>query len=139
MTPSATKPSAAHRGERETPSEGRTQREAHDGRDDVAEVAADPVRAVRVAEPPRLDVGVEDREIGWMEDTVADAHQRGDGKEPSDPGREAREHRSAGQQRETGQQNGARSDAIDDESRGELREAARRVEHADQRCRGPRS
>ena len=54
----------AHHGERDAPVERRRQREAHDRRQRVAQVAADAVRRIRVAQAPRRDVGVQDREVG---------------------------------------------------------------------------
>ena len=69
-----------------------------------------------------------------MEHAVADAHQRGDRKQPADAGDEAREHRAAGGERQPREQHRARAEAVDGEARRELRDAARRVEDADQRA-----
>ena len=123
-----------HAGERETPAERRAEREAHDRRQRIAQVAADAVRAVRVAEPPRRDVGVEDREIGRMEHAVADPHQRDDRKEPADAGNEARDDDAAGGEGEPREEHRAGADAVDGEARRELRDAARRVVDADERA-----
>ena len=88
----------AHRGERHAPAVHRRDGEAHDRRQRVAQVAADAMRRVGVAQAPRRDVGIEDREVGRMKHAVAHAHQRDDRKQPVDAGRERRENRAAGEQ-----------------------------------------
>ena len=124
----------AHAGERDPPAESRAQREAHDRCQRVAQVAADSVRAVRVAEPSRRDARVEDREIGRVEHSVADSHERHDRKQPADAGDEARDDDAAGRERESGEQHRTRAEPIDGEPRQELRDAARRVVDGDERA-----
>ena len=64
------------------PAERGGEGEAHDRRQRVAQVAADAVRRIRVAQAPRRDVGVEDREVARMEHAVAHAHERDDREQP---------------------------------------------------------
>ena len=67
-----------------------------------------------------------------MEDAIADAHQRDDRKQPIRIGGECGEHGAAGEQSKPTEQHRPRAEAIDGEARGELRDAARAVEHAHQ-------
>ncbi|MFO1396675.1 MAG: hypothetical protein U1F48_06395 [Burkholderiales bacterium] len=124
----------AHAGERDAPVERGGEREAHERRERVAQVAADAVRRVRVAQAARRDVRVEDREVARMEDTVAHAHQRDDREQPVGIRRERRDERAAGGERQAAEQHRPRAEAVDDEARGELRDAAAGVEHADQQA-----
>ena len=123
-------PDGAHHQQRHTPAERRAQSEAHDRRERVTEIPADTVRRIRVAEPARRDVRIEDREIGRVEDAVARAHDRSARKEPPGVRRERRGERAAGEQAETCQQHGACAEPVDDEARRELHEAARDVKYA---------
>ena len=75
---------------------------------------------------------VEDREIGRMEHAVADAHHRRERIEPQESRHHPREQRAAADHRQPAEQYAARADAVDHDPRGELREPARRVEHAHQ-------
>ncbi len=111
------------------------QRKAHHRRERIAEIAADAVRAVRVAEAARRDVGIENREIGGVKHAVAHTHQRDDREQPRDAGRETRERRPAGEQCQAGQQYRSRPEAVHREAGGELRDVARGVVDADLRCR----
>ena len=124
----------AHARERDAPVERRRQRVAHDRRQRVAQVAADAVRRVRVPEAPRRDVGVEDREVARVEDAVADAHQGHDRKQPVRAGRQPDDRRAAGEQPQTAQQHRTRAETVDREACDELGDAARGIEHADQRA-----
>ena len=128
------KPGDAEDRQRRAPAERRTQRVAQDRRESVSEIAADPVRAVRVTEPLGRDVRVEDREIRGMEHAVADSHQRGDRIEPVDAGHEARDDRSAGEQAQSAKQHRTGAEAVDGESGRELRDAAREVKNAGERA-----
>jgi hypothetical protein len=123
-----------HRRERHAPAEERRETEAHDRRRCVADVAADAVRRVCVAEPARRDARVQDREVGGVEHAVAEAHQDDDREQPAHAGHERSEERAAGEQREAGEERGPRAEAVDEEPRGELRDARRRVERAHQRA-----
>ena len=120
-----------------TPANHAAQPITHDRRHRVAETASDPVRAVGVPQPPRCDVGVEDREIRWMEHPVAHTHDERQRKQPEDVGHEPGDERPAREQPDTAEQYRARAEPIDREACTELAEAARDVENADQRpqCR----
>ncbi len=132
-------PEYPHSGQGEAPAERRAEREAHDRREGVAKVAADSVRAVRMAQPPRRDIGIEDREIRRVEHAIADAHQRDDGKQPADAGHDARDDDPAGGERQPREEHRARAKTIDREAR--QRTARRRSPHSRRRpaCRGPHS
>ena len=120
--------------ERRAPAERGAGAVDDDRRDGVTQVAADAVRAVGVAKPLRRDVRVQDREVGRMEDAVADPHQRGDRIKPGDRRREPGEKCAAGQEPEAAQQHGTRAEAVDREAGGELRRATREIEGTGQRA-----
>ena len=90
--------------------------------------AADAVRRVRVAEPPRRDVRVQDREVGGMEHAVAHAHHSRDREQPADPGRPAKRAACRRPAAPAAEQHGSRTEPVDVEAGGELRQARGRVE-----------
>ena len=122
----------AHHDERPSPAERGAQTEADDRRQRVAEIAADAVHRIGVAEPLGVDVRVQDREIGRMEDAVANPHDRRGGKQPGRARGERCTERSRDQQRHARQQHRTRAEAIDRKSRSELRHAARGIKGSDE-------
>ena len=124
----------ADRQQRGAPAERAADTVAHDRGGGEAQAAADTVHAVRMPEPARVDVGVEHREVGRMENAVADAHQRGQREQPVDARNERRAQRAAGQKADSTQQDRPRAKTIDGETGRELTRAAGHVEHADQRA-----
>ena len=129
-------PRRAHRQQRGSPAEDVAQSVTDDGRKRVAQAAADTVRTVRVAESARSDVSIEHREIGRMKDSVANAHERGQGKQPDDAGNAAGKERTAGEQGEPAEEHGPRAKAVDGEARAKLAQGARNVKGAHQRAQG---
>ena len=89
-----------------------------------------------MTEAARSDVGIEHREIGRMEDSVADAHERGQRKQPDNAGNAAGQERTAGEQRQPAEEHGARTKAVDGEARAKLAQGARNVKGAHQRTQG---
>lgn len=87
-----------------------------------------------MAEAPRRDARVEDREIRRVEHAVADTHQHRDRIEPEDARGGAREDRAAREQPESAQEHGTSAVAVDGEARGELGEAAAEIEDSGQRA-----
>ncbi len=124
-------PDDAHCAQRNAPSERGAQPETHDWRERIAEVAADAVRRIRMTQPPRRHVRIENREVRWVKHAVAGAHDRRAGEQPPGIGRERGGQRAAGQQRQARQQDQPGATAIDEESGGELNEATRDIERAD--------
>jgi hypothetical protein len=114
-----------HACERHAPAERAAEAEAHDRRERVAQVAADAVHRVRMAEAPRRDARVEDRVVGRVEDAVTEPDQRGEQEQPVRAGRERAEHRAGRGQHHAAEQHGPRAEAVDQESRRQLHHRAR--------------
>ena len=129
-------PRRAHHQQRGSPAEDVAEPVADDGRQRVAQAAADTVRAVRMAETARGDVGIEHREIGRMKDAVADAHDRGQWKQPEDAGNAASKERTAGEQGQPAEKHRPGPEAVDGEARAKLAQRARNVKSAHQRTQG---
>ncbi len=91
------------------------------------------MRAVGVTKPSCLDVRVEDGEVRGVEYTVANPHDGSERKQPEKAGDHPGQQDAACKQREPRQQHGAGTEAIDGEPGAELADAARDIEHADQR------
>ena len=125
----------AHGHQRGPPSEGGAEPVAHHGGNCPAEIAADAVGAVRGPQAARRDVGVENREIGRMKDAIADPHHADEEIEPAERRHQPGNARSAGEKRDAGEQDRARTNAIDGEAGGELGDSARDVEHRNQRAK----
>src|SRR5689334_3758405 len=114
----------AHYERCDAPSERRAEAETDDRRESVTEVAAHSVCRIRVAESALRDIGIEDREIRWMEHAVACAHQHRARIKPQRIWRKRRSERAADEQRHAGEQHRPRTEAIDDEARHQLHDAA---------------
>ncbi len=69
-----------------------------------------------------------------MEDAVAEPGDRGGEEQPRERGREPRRERPAADEREPGEQDRARADAVDEEAGDGLHHAGHRVEHREHRA-----
>ena len=119
-----------HQGD--APRESDCQRHEHRGRQRPAQAAGDAVKTVRMAQPWRADLAIDQCVVHGVKDAVADARHHG--KQRHDPVAGAERKTKCGntQQRKARKQDGARAVAIHQEPRGGLHGAGDDEEHRHQ-------